>query len=68
MAKEGDVAAMRSCFAGLWSLHDVSDPATDAIVQAAISHPHDFVLKPQREGGGNNLNGELPWWLAAVAW
>ena len=48
---------LRSCFAGLWSLDDISDPDTQAIMQAAVANPHDYVLKPQREGGGNNLYG-----------
>lgn len=30
----------------------------NAIVAEAIKHPENFVLKPQREGGGNNLYGE----------
>jgi len=52
-----DCAAMRTSFAGLWSLDDLRDPATAAIVLEAISNPEAFVLKPQREGGGNNLYG-----------
>lgn len=56
---ERDVAALRQVFAGLWSLDDPSDPATHAIMQSAIASPQDYVLKPQREGGGNNLNGVL---------
>ena len=37
------------------------DPSTDASMRAsAIAHPADWVLKPQREGGGNNLfNDEM---------
>lgn len=46
------VARLRSCFAGLYSLDDAS---SEAIVAKALAHPHDYVLKPQREGGGNNL-------------
>lgn len=41
-----DVAKLRECFAGLWSLDD-SD-----IVKQAIEKPELFVMKPQREGGG----------------
>jgi glutathione synthetase len=41
---------LRSCFAGLWSLD-----ATDATPNAAKVHPHAYVIKPQREGGGNNI-------------
>ncbi|GMN25114.1 hypothetical protein TIFTF001_000798 [Ficus carica] len=46
-----DIAKLRKCFAGLWSLDD-SD-----IVKKAIERPELFVMKPQREGGGNNIYG-----------
>ena len=41
-----DIAKLRECFAGLWSLDD-SD-----IAEKAIEKPELFVMKPQREGGG----------------
>lgn len=43
--------------AGLWSLDDLHSPETKGIVAEACTHPEGFVLKPQREGGGNNLYG-----------
>ncbi|KAG5087133.1 hypothetical protein JHK82_054530 [Glycine max] len=46
------IAKLRACFAGLWSLED-SD-----IVKKAIENPELFVMKPQREGGGNNIYGD----------
>ncbi|CAL9231792.1 unnamed protein product [Arabidopsis halleri] len=46
-----DIAKMRKCFAGLWSLDDPE------IVKQAIEKPGLFVMKPQREGGGNNIYG-----------
>uniref|UniRef100_A0A2N9IGV1 Glutathione synthetase n=1 Tax=Fagus sylvatica TaxID=28930 RepID=A0A2N9IGV1_FAGSY len=46
-----DIAKLRKCFAGLWSLDD-SD-----IIKNAIEKPELFVMKPQREGGGNNIYG-----------
>ncbi|KAH7543124.1 hypothetical protein FEM48_Zijuj02G0149900 [Ziziphus jujuba var. spinosa] len=46
-----DIVKLRKCFAGLWSLDD-SD-----VVSKAIARPHLFVMKPQREGGGNNIYG-----------
>lgn len=47
-------AALRRCFAGLYAM----GPDGDANAKAdAIAHPERFVLKPQREGGGNNLYG-----------
>ncbi|KAF0888206.1 hypothetical protein E2562_013662 [Oryza meyeriana var. granulata] len=46
-----EIAKIRKCFAGLWSLDD------EEIVKSAIQNPELFVLKPQREGGGNNIYG-----------
>jgi glutathione synthase len=43
--------------AGLWSLDSPSDPSTASVIQDAIQNPDRYVLKPQREGGGNNLYG-----------
>ncbi|XP_043838276.1 glutathione synthetase isoform X1 [Dromiciops gliroides] len=50
------VARLRATFAGLYSL-DVGEEGDRAIMEA-IAAPDRFVLKPQREGGGNNLYGE----------
>ncbi|EOA19388.1 hypothetical protein CARUB_v10000662mg [Capsella rubella] len=47
-----DIAKLRKCFAGLWSLDD------QEIVKKAIEKPGLFVMKPQREGGGNNIYGD----------
>lgn len=44
--------------AGLWSLDDKRDPETQEVLGQADAQPDNFVLKPQREGGGNNLYGE----------
>ncbi|TPX31680.1 glutathione synthase [Synchytrium microbalum] len=46
---------VRSCFVGLYPL-DESEEGLDAI-QKALKHPDRFVMKPSREGGGNNLFG-----------
>mmetsp|Transcript_18308 Transcript_18308/g.36892 ORF Transcript_18308/g.36892 Transcript_18308/m.36892 type:complete len:523 (+) Transcript_18308:301-1869(+) len=43
---------LSSSFAGLYALGEGDDSAA---VEAALANPRDFVLKPQREGGGNNL-------------
>ena len=48
----------RSDAAGLWGLDDLEDVETAAVLQQAAEAPDAFVLKPQREGGGNNLYGE----------
>mmetsp|Transcript_6909 Transcript_6909/g.13870 ORF Transcript_6909/g.13870 Transcript_6909/m.13870 type:complete len:467 (-) Transcript_6909:49-1449(-) len=42
-------------FAGLYGLGHEGD---EDVVKMAIDNPMDYVLKPQREGGGNNLYKE----------
>ncbi|KAK9084042.1 hypothetical protein Scep_030513 [Stephania cephalantha] len=51
LENKDDIAKLRKCFAGLWSLDDSN------IIKEAIERPELFVLKPQREGGGNNIYG-----------
>lgn len=41
---------------GLYSLE--LNEQGDAAMKMALSDPHRFVLKPQREGGGNNVYGQ----------
>jgi len=53
------VQAMRSCFAGLYSMgEDATD--TDLAAAAAVleGQQSNYVLKPQREGGGYNFYGD----------
>ena len=59
-------ATLRQCFAGLWSLSGPEDPSVGAPAEehAAAQHmrlakerPSEYVMKPQREGGGHNLFG-----------
>lgn len=45
---------IRSVFTGLYSL----DQSQQQIIDNAIQHEHDYVLKPQREGGGNLIYGD----------
>lgn len=45
-------------FEGMWSLEHIMNPEAKEVhevVQKAIEKPGDYILKPQREGGGNNL-------------
>lgn len=50
---------MRSAFAGLYSLGDDAVPEDLAAVQEALDGKQgNYVLKPQREGGGYNFYGE----------
>nr|XP_057940323.1 glutathione synthetase [Doryrhamphus excisus] len=50
------VEQLRATFAGLYTLDMGSDG--DKTVEMAMATPERFVLKPQREGGGNNIYGE----------
>ncbi|KAH1015524.1 hypothetical protein HUJ05_013236 [Dendroctonus ponderosae] len=49
------IAAVRDIFTGLFGLD--FDEAGDQAIQMALDDPERFVLKPQREGGGNNIYG-----------
>ncbi|XP_073327287.1 glutathione synthetase-like [Pagrus major] len=49
------VEQIRATFAGLYTL-DIG-PEGDKTVAMALAAPDQFVLKPQREGGGNNIYG-----------
>eukprot|EP00457_Paulinella_chromatophora_P004822 gb/GEZN01004835.1/.p1 GENE.gb/GEZN01004835.1/~~gb/GEZN01004835.1/.p1 ORF type:complete len:517 (-),score=86.42 gb/GEZN01004835.1/:302-1852(-) len=51
---------VRNCFARLVALDPTSlkSPDVQTLVAAAREAPEAFVMKPQREGGGNNLWGK----------
>ena len=58
-----DAELMRTFFAGLWGLDNLQGDSSEAVASAAavadaIENPGSYVLKPQREGGGNNLYGD----------
>jgi ABC-type uncharacterized transport system substrate-binding protein len=57
MGDTEEARALQKCFAGLWSLDDPSASETKDIIAQAIRDPEKYILKPQREGGGNNLYG-----------
>lgn len=46
LENEDEIARLRKCFAGLWSLDSPEG------VNGAMERPELYVLKPQREGGG----------------
>jgi len=48
---------LSKCFTGLWGLEN-KDQLTQQMIAKAIDNPAEYVLKPQREGGGNNKWGE----------
>ncbi|XP_072976369.1 glutathione synthetase, chloroplastic [Typha angustifolia] len=52
LENEDDIAKVRKCFAGLWSLDN------EDVLKSVMEKPELFVLKPQREGGGNNIYGD----------
>lgn len=56
--KDVSINSLTLLLAGLWGLDDLDDPETAKVLQQAEQQPDLFVLKPQREGGGNNLYGE----------
>ncbi|KAK9802971.1 hypothetical protein WJX73_001532 [Symbiochloris irregularis] len=58
LGDQSDVELLQDCFAGLWGLDNLEQEQTKAILQEAQEHPEAFVLKPQREGGGNNLRAD----------
>ena len=52
------VGMVRKTFAGLWGF-DSSDPTkTTALIKEIRANPSKYVIKPQLEGGGNNIYGE----------
>lgn len=53
---ELEATKLRRSFAGLWGLGHGEDDAK--IIELACKEPQAFVLKPQREGGGNNYYGK----------
>lgn len=56
--REGAACSRVSLPAGLWGLEGGKDERTQGVLGEAERHPEAYVLKPQREGGGNNLYGE----------
>lgn len=73
LRSESEAKFLRNCFTGLYSLSVDDEIATsdsntssqvnqkeivEEVIKKAISEPHRFVMKPQREGGGNLLAKE----------
>ncbi|KAJ3159451.1 hypothetical protein HDU86_001769 [Geranomyces michiganensis] len=56
MKNASDASLLRQSFTGLYELDD--SPAGHQAAKLALEHPERFVMKPQREGGGNNIYGE----------
>ena len=61
MVKSLDEAEkIKHLFEGIWSLEEIDqdDFKHHDIIQKAIENPRNYVLKPQKEGGGNNFYDE----------
>ncbi|DAZ93723.1 TPA: hypothetical protein N0F65_009649 [Lagenidium giganteum] len=54
---EDEASLLETSFAGLYGLEKDSSEL-ESIKQMALANPRAYVLKPQREGGGNNLYGD----------
>lgn len=52
---ENDIKRVRDIFTGLYSF-DKSEGG-DETIRMVLENPEGFVMKPQREGGGNNIYG-----------
>lgn len=50
------IQALTACFTGLYPLDN--SPEGEEAYKAALENPERFVMKPQREGGGNNIYGQ----------
>lgn len=56
LKEPNDVKKIQDIFTGLYSL-DFNENG-EKIITMAINEPNKYVLKPQREGGGNNVYNE----------
>ncbi|XP_018054761.1 PREDICTED: glutathione synthetase-like isoform X2 [Atta colombica] len=62
---DASVARVQEIFTGLYTL-DFND-AGEKAAEMGINEPYKFVLKPQREGGGNNIyNESIRTWLSSM--
>lgn len=52
------IPALRRLFAGLYGLERDAPITLTELIEKVKKHPHGFVMKPQREGGGNNIYGD----------
>ncbi|RWS28534.1 glutathione synthetase-like isoform X2 [Leptotrombidium deliense] len=56
LTESNEMEAVYSTFAKISGL-ELNEQGNAALAEA-LNHPHKYVLKPQREGGGNNFYGE----------
>jgi len=55
LSDDKQIESIKEIFTGLYSLD--KDEGGDEAVAMALKNPERYVLKPQREGGGNNVYG-----------
>ena len=58
MPQQHHFEALKPQFKLMVDLNDFENSETQAMVAAALENPKKFVLKPMKEGGGNNIFGE----------
>lgn len=49
---------VRPLFQDMFDLNERNKPHVEHAIKDAIEKPHMYVLKPQKEGGGNNIFGD----------
>ncbi|KAG5681013.1 hypothetical protein PVAND_010480 [Polypedilum vanderplanki] len=66
LSNETDIQKVQEIFTGLYSLD--KKEGGDEVVDMVLKNPESFVMKPQREGGGNNIYGvDIPEKLTAMS-
>eukprot|EP01035_Chromulina_nebulosa_P018114 gene18114-23768_t len=58
ISDESERFLLKKCFAAQYSLGEDSSEESLQAIESAIADGSNWVLKPQREGGGNNLYGK----------
>lgn len=66
LTDEEDITRVKEIFTGLYSLD--KEEGGHKVVDMVLKNPEGYVMKPQREGGGNNIYGsEIPEKLTAMS-
>ena len=58
LENEHNLETLKPLFKSMVDLKNIEDPKIQELVDDAIKHPENYVLKPQKEGGGNNYFNE----------
>lgn len=65
LSDECEIKRVKAIFTGIYSFD--KEEGGDEAVAMALANPEGFVMKPQREGGGNNIYGvDIPPALAKM--